>query len=44
MFKKIIWIVVALLGAVALAIVTGIYNPAEKVNALWIVVAAICIY
>ena len=44
MFKKIIWIIVAILGAVALAIVTGILNPAEKVNALWIVVAALCIY
>ncbi|MCX5781403.1 MAG: carbon starvation protein A [Elusimicrobia bacterium] len=44
MFKKIIWIIVALVGAVALAIVIGIVNPAEKVNALWIVVATLCIY
>ena len=44
MFKKLIWVIVALIGAVALAIVAGIYNPAEKVNALWIVVAALCIY
>jgi carbon starvation protein len=35
---------VAILGAVALAFVTGLVNPHEKVNGLWLVVAAGCIY
>ncbi len=44
MIRKLIWIIVALAGATALAIVTGIFNPGEKVNALWMVVATLCIY
>ncbi|MEX5214822.1 MAG: carbon starvation protein A [Nitrospiraceae bacterium] len=39
-----IWAVLAVLGAVALAFVTGLVNPHEKVNGLWLVVAAACIY
>ena len=39
-----IWPLLAILGAVALAFVTGLINPAEKVNGLWLVVAAACIY
>jgi len=39
---KILWIAVALLGAVAFAIVA--LNRGEAVNAAWLVVAAICIY
>ena len=39
-----IWGLVAMLGAVALAFVTGLANPQEKVNGLWLVVAAVCIY
>jgi carbon starvation protein len=42
--KRVIWAAVCLLGAVALAAVTGIWHPAEKVNALWIVTAAGCLY
>ena len=34
----------ALLGAVAFGHVTGLFHPAEKVNALWLVVAAACLY
>jgi len=34
----------AVLGAVALAFVVGLVNPQEKVNGLWLVVAAACIY
>jgi carbon starvation protein len=39
-----IWALIATLGAVALAHVTGVINPHEKVNGLWLVVAAACIY
>ncbi len=39
-----IWSLLAILGAVALAFVTGLVNPHEKVNGLWLVVAAGCIY
>ncbi len=34
----------AVLGSVALAFITGFVNPHEKVNGLWLVVAAACIY
>lgn len=39
-----IWGLVGILGAVALAHVAGLLNPHEKVNGLWLVVAAACIY
>ncbi len=39
---KLLWIAVALLGAVTFAIVA--LNRGETVNAAWLVVAAICIY
>jgi carbon starvation protein len=39
-----ILILLAIVGSVALAIVTEIYHPAEKVNALWLVVAAACFF
>jgi carbon starvation protein len=42
--KLALWAVFALLGAVALAHVAGLVNPQEKVNGLWLVVAAACIY
>ncbi len=42
--NKILWISIALIGAISFAIVTGIVKPEEKVNALWIVAAAGCIY
>ena len=42
--KPVVWGVVALLGAGALAIVTGLLSPQEKVNGLWLVVAAACLY
>ena len=34
----------ALLGAVAFGHVTGYFHPTEKVNALWLVIAASCLY
>ena len=39
-----LWVLLSILGAVALAYVTGVLNPSEKVNGLWLVVAAGCIY
>ncbi|MBI3803737.1 MAG: carbon starvation protein A [Nitrospirae bacterium] len=42
--SKLGWAGVATLTAVAFAFVTGVFNPGEKVNALWLVVAAACFY
>ncbi|MBX3236468.1 MAG: carbon starvation protein A [Nitrospiraceae bacterium] len=39
-----LWAVLSILGAVSLAHVVGLVNPSEKVNGLWLVVAAACIY
>lgn len=42
MSKQLIWIVLALLGAFSLGYIA--LNRGEQINALWIVVAAVCIY
>ncbi len=42
--KLVLWGFLAVLGSIALAFVTGLVNPHEKVNGLWLVVAAACIY
>ncbi len=42
--KLVLWVFLAVLGSVALAFITGFVNPSEKVNGLWLVVAAACIY
>ena len=42
--KLVLWGFLAVLGSVALAFVVGPVNPNEKVNGLWLVVAAACIY
>ncbi|MDP2754151.1 MAG: carbon starvation CstA family protein [Nitrospirota bacterium] len=44
MFKKGLWITLSIIAAVSLSVVVGIINPSEKVNALWLVVAAGCFY
>ena len=44
MMMTFIWSLLSILGAVALAHVVGVVNPHEKVNGLWLVVAAGCIY
>ncbi|OHE59304.1 MAG: carbon starvation protein CstA [Thermodesulfovibrio sp. RBG_19FT_COMBO_42_12] len=44
MFKKAIWITISIIFAISLSVVVGIINPSEKVNALWLVVAAGCFY
>ena len=41
---RLIWAGVAVLCAVAFGHVTGVLNPDEKVNGLWLVVAASCFY
>jgi carbon starvation protein len=38
------WAVVALLCGAAFAIVTGLVRPEERINALWLVIAAACFY
>ena len=43
-FALIGWGIISLLCAVAFAFVTGILNPNEKVNGLWLVTAAGCFY
>jgi carbon starvation protein len=42
--KNIFWIILSLCAGISIAVVTRLINPAEKVNALWIVVAAACFY
>ncbi len=41
---KLLWLFISLCAAVSLAGVAGIVRPGEKVNALWIVAAAACVY
>lgn len=43
-WNKIGWIGLAGICAVAFAFVVGVLNPHEKVNGLWLVVAAACFY
>ena len=43
-FGKIAWLFVSLIAALSCGIVIGLLHPSEKVNALWIVVAAACFY
>ncbi|HQI49629.1 MAG TPA: carbon starvation CstA family protein, partial [bacterium] len=42
--KKIAWGVVSLLGAFAFAVATKLVRVQEQVNAVWILIAAVCIY
>lgn len=43
LLKLVIYGFIAVLGSVALAFVVGFVNPQEKVNGLWLVVAAGCV-
>lgn len=38
------WVALAVFCAVAFGVVTGLFNPDEKVNGLWLVVASACFY
>jgi len=40
--RRVIWIAVSVVAAFSCAVVVGIVNPGEKVNALWVVTAAAC--
>ena len=42
--STLLWALLAVLGAIALALVTGLVHPHEKVNGLWLVVATGCIF
>ncbi|MCC7202857.1 MAG: carbon starvation protein A [Nitrospirae bacterium] len=42
--STLITVILAIVGSFALSVVTRIINPAEKVNALWLVVAAACLF
>lgn len=44
MLKKVVWSLISLLAAFALSVVVGLIRPQEHVNALWIIVAAACVY
>lgn len=44
MAVNLLWVLLAILGAVVFAHVTGAMNPRKKVNGLWLVVAGACIY
>jgi carbon starvation protein len=39
-----LWVILALLFALSFSIVTGIFNPQEKINAIWLITAAACFY
>jgi carbon starvation protein len=42
--KLVLWAFLVILGSVSFAYVVGVVNPNEKVNGLWLVVAAACMY
>ena len=44
MWNKVVWITLSAVGAFSLSVVTGIFGPHEKINALWLVVAAGCFF
>lgn len=37
---NLLWVLFSILAALALAYVVGVFNPHEKVNGLWLVIAA----
>lgn len=42
--STIVTAIIAVIGAYALSVVTQIFQPSEKVNALWLVIAAACFF
>jgi carbon starvation protein len=44
MLKKALWLTVSVVAAFALSVVAGFVPPSEKINALWLIVAAGCFY
>ena len=43
-WKKVLWFLLSTVAAISIGVVVRGVNPAEKVNALWIVTAAACFY
>ncbi len=43
-FKKGIWVLISFIAAVSLSVIAGFLNPGEKVNAIWLIVATVCIF
>ena len=41
---KVFWIILAVICAVSFAFVTQIFNPHEKINALWLTICALCFF
>ncbi len=39
-----LWVFLAILFAISFAVITGVFNPKEKVNAIWLITAAACFY
>jgi carbon starvation protein len=44
LFSKMLWVIISLIAAISIAMVAGAVHPTEKINALWIVTAAVCFY
>jgi carbon starvation protein len=44
LLSKFIYSLLAVMFAISFAVVTGIFNPQEKINALWLITAAGCFY
>jgi carbon starvation protein len=42
--KTAAWVAIAAVGALAYAVITRLLHPGERINALWLVVAAACTY
>jgi carbon starvation protein len=42
--KKLVWILLSCLCAAAFAVTAGLFNPAEKISAIWLIVAAACFF
>src|SRR3989338_5008856 len=42
LFKSMFWLSVSILCAYSFAVVAGIFNPHEKINALWLTIASVC--
>lgn len=40
----VIWTLLAILFVISFAFVTGIFNPQEKINAIWLITATACFY
>jgi len=44
MIKKIAWLALSAIAAISFGFVVGVFNPGERVNALWLVTCTACVY